>query len=65
MQTLLVFDWLGEKPLDFYIIPDSPEWISKCHQKYINSDESEEMVRLSDAICDNEEYCGVAEVGSS
>lgn len=61
MKTLLVFDWFGEADLAFFVIEDAPEWLTKCHQEFINErrDDSEVdafLTRVNDAICSNPEH---------
>ena len=40
-MLLLIYDRCGSDPLRFYVIPaNEAEWVSKCNNKYINSDDT-------------------------
>lgn len=54
---LLIFDWCGEKDTAIYVIPDAPDWVTRCHQRYGGgTDEDTDILRLMDAIEDNLVY---------
>jgi hypothetical protein len=59
MNTLLIFDSFGEKPLRLYLIKDAPEWLKRCHQQFVNACDDEEvtdlLIRAYDAIQENPE----------
>ena len=62
MKTLLIWDQFGEADLSIYVLEDAPEWLPKCHEKFLNSVDEEEiadlLTRVSDALCENPEYYG-------
>jgi hypothetical protein len=60
MKTLLIWDQFGEADLAAYVIEDAPGWLEKCHQKFINTIEAEDvaelLTRVNDALCENPDY---------
>jgi len=60
--VLLIFDWFGEKDLQFFFIEEPPKWLRKCHNHFVgamgNDSVAEFLNRVHDAICDNPEHYG-------
>jgi hypothetical protein len=56
-KTLLIWDCFGEVELAMYVLDPAPPWLEKCHQGYINSENTEEvgelLIRVNDALCED------------
>lgn len=71
MKILLVFDWLGEMDLDFYLIENAPKWLTECDRSFVNSANNSPRVdellgMIVDAICENpDHYSGVVAANES
>lgn len=61
MQTLLIWSTFEEQP-QFFLIPDAPEWLGRCHRKIggtvgVTEEEEALLMGISDALCANPEWC--------
>lgn len=60
MKTLLIWDQFGEADLALYVIDDAPEWLSKCHRYFVNTEAPKNVEplldRVNDALCSNPSY---------